>query len=199
MMKALVLVGLLAGVAGAGPTARFGLTYAVTDPATTSVELGPVVSLGERAGPFVGEIEWAYLSFLDPDASAAGVHRFGVTLRADLAQAREYQCWHRFACTRGRALYGELGAAERFGRWQLDAYRVSPVNTPQPEAHIGLGFELDNQLVPYRNGWQLGLRFAIAPGDPSVMAVCRGTCPTSMQRGGLEKAVLLEWMFVVGR
>jgi hypothetical protein len=199
MMKALVVVVVLAGSVEAGPTARFGLTYGVTDPAATSVELGPMVTLGERAGPFVGELEWAYLSFLDPDASRAGVHRLGVTLRTDILQSREYRCWHAFACTRGQAIYAEAGAAERFGHWQVDAFSISPVNTPQPELHIGLGFELDNQLVPYRNGWQLGVRFAFAPADPVVMTTCRGGCPVSEQSGGMQKAVLLEWMFVVGR
>ena len=198
--KALVVVGFLAGVAHAGPTSRFGLTYAVTDPAATSVELGPEVALGERAGGFVGEVEWAYLSFMDPEASRGGVHRLGVTLRADLLESRAYRCWHRFACTHGRSLYVEAGAAERYGHWQVDAFRISPVNSPQPEAHVGLGIELDNQLVPYHNGWQLGVRFAVAPADPTMTTACRGTsCMTTMSGGGTQKAVLLEWMYVVGK
>jgi hypothetical protein len=198
MMKALVVVVVLAGSVEAGPTSRFGLTYGVTDPAATSIELGPMVTLGERAGPFVGELEWAYLSFLDPDASRAGVHRLGVTLRADLLQSRHDRCWAT-ACTRGQAIYAEAGAAERFGRWQVDAFSVSPVNSPQPEVHVALGFELNNQLVPYRNGWQFAVRFAFAPDDPVLMTSCRGGCPVSAQRDGIQKAVLLEWMFVVGR
>jgi hypothetical protein len=199
-LKALVVVGLLAGVAHAGPTSRFGLTYGVVDPAASSVELGPMVSLGERAGGFVGELEWAYLSFIDPEASRGGVHRLGVTLRADLAQWSSYRCWGRWACSHGRAFYAEAGAAERYGHWTVDAFRISPINSPQPEAHIGLGFELDNQLSPYRNGWQLGIRFAIAPSDPTMTTACRGTnCMTTVSGGGTQKAVLLEWMFVVGK
>lgn len=190
---------LSAATAQAGPTARFGLTYAVHDPGATSIELGPMVALGERLGAFVGELEWGYLSFFDPDASPGGVHRVGVTLRADLAQSKEFWCWHRFACTRGQAFYAELGAAERFGRWRVDAYQQTPINTPQPEAHVGIGLELDNRLVPERDGWQLGLRFAIAPADPIVMSTCRGNCPVNVGGGGLEKSVLLEWMFVIGQ
>jgi hypothetical protein len=197
--KALILTMVAAGAAQAGPTSRFGLTYGAHDPGATSVELGPMVALGDRLGPFVGEVEWAYLSFLDPDASPGGVHRLGVTLRADVAQSRQFRCWHRFACTRGQAVYAELGAAERFGRWRIDAYQQTPIKSPQPEAHVGFGVELDNQLAPQRDGWQLGIRFAIAPADPIITSTCRGSCPVSAAGGGLEKAVLLEWMFVVGK
>jgi len=197
--KALLVILGLTGAAHAGPTARFGMTYAVHDPGATSIEFGPMVALGDRLGAFVGELEWGYLSFFDPDASPGGVHRLGVTLRADLVQSREYRCWHRFACTRGRSIYAEAGAAERFGRWRIDAFRQTPVNTPQPEAHVGFGIELDNRIVPERDGWQLGIRFAIAPADPIVMTTCRGSCPVNVGGGGLEKAVLIEWMFLIGQ
>jgi hypothetical protein len=199
VLAASIALVAVSAAAHAGPTARFGLTYAAHDPEATSVELGPMIALGLRSGAFVGEAEWGYLSFLDPDASTAGVHRVGVTLRADLWQSREYVCWHRFACTRGRGLYVEAGAAERFGRWRVDAFGQRPARDPQPEVHVGVGLELDNRLVPDRSGWQLGLRLAFAPGDPVVMTTCRGNCPVDVSRGGIQKAVLLEWMFLIGR
>ena len=201
LSKALVVVALLVGTASAGPTTRFGLTYAAHDPAASSVEVGPMIAFGQRIGGLVGEVEWAYLSFLDPHASPTGVQRLGLTLRADLLAQRGYTCFHRFACSHGRSIYGEIGAAERFGKWYDDAYRQSPQSSPQPELHIGLGLELDNQLVPYHNGWQLGIRFAVAPADQTTMAVCRGTCPgaPASSGGGLEKAVFVEWMFLLGR
>ena len=197
--KVVVAVAVLAGTAMAGPTARFGLTAAGHDPASPTMEIGPMVALGQRIGPIVGEVEWAYLSFLDPNASEGGVHRLGVTLRADLMQWRGVGCHLRYSCTRGRSIYGELGAAERFGRWYTDAFHESPLKTPQPEVHVGVGLELDNQLVPNRNGWQIGLRFALAPADPVVSAVCRGSCPASARSGGTEKAVFVEWMYGIGR
>jgi hypothetical protein len=194
---AALALALVAGTAHTGPTARFGLTWGAKDPQAQSVELGPMVTLGDRIGPFVAEGEWAYLSFLDPDASITGVHRLGLNLRMDLITNRAKHCWS-FACTRGSEIYAEAGAAERYGRWRVDAYSVSPRTTPQPELHVGVGLELNNQVWPNRNGWQLGLRFAVAPSDPPLTAVCRGSCPTTTTSGGTEKALFVEWMFLVG-
>lgn len=194
---AALALALVAGTAQAGPTARFGVIWGVKDPQATSIELGPMFTLGDRFGPFVAEAEWAYLSFMDPDASPAGVNRLGLNLRMDLVTNRAVHCWS-FACTRGSSIYAEAGAAERYGRWRIDAYSESPIHTPQPEAHVGVGLELDNQVWPNRNGWQLGLRFAVAPSDPALSTVCRGSCPTTASNGGTEKALFLEWMFLVG-
>jgi hypothetical protein len=205
----LALVGLLlvGGVAAAGPTARFGLTYGITDEAAPgAVEVGPLVALGERLGPFVGEVDWTYLSFFDPAASATGVNRFGLNLRADVfTSVRRGRC-ARAWCAQSRSLYAELGGAERFGRWQVNATTVAPVNSPQPEGHLGVGLEFDNQLSPHRNGWQVGLRFAVSPALTSMEdASCRsastsGCQPssTSTSSQAVEKALFLEWMFLIG-
>jgi len=201
-LVALVVVGALASPASAGPTARFGLTYGLDDPeaaAATPIELGPMVAIGYRLGPFVAEGEWAYLSFFDPEASPAGVHRLGLTLRADLLRSIGPPCFRWYDCTHGSGIYGEVGAAERFGHWQLDANHESPIDTPQGEVHVGLGFELDNRVHPNRDGWQVGLRLAFSHADSVPMSTCRGTCPVTLNGGGLQEALLLEWMFLIGK
>ncbi|HUJ60843.1 MAG TPA: hypothetical protein VLX92_20210 [Kofleriaceae bacterium] len=205
-MKVVALLGVLAvgGVAHAGPTARFGLTYGVADQAAPDgIELAPLVAVGDRLGPLVGEVEWAYLSFFDPDASPGGVQRLGVTLRADLYQTRNPLCRH-LACTRATTIYGEAGAAARWGHWVVGPSTLSPDRQPQPEAHLGVGLELDNRVHPNRDGWQFGVRFSLAPADPEVTGLaCRAagssTCVASTRSGGLDKAVFLEWMFVIGK
>jgi hypothetical protein len=57
-----------------------------------------------------------------------------------------------------------------------------------------------------RNGFQLGLRFAVAPRGSDPDSACRGsgTCmsPTpgidNGNHGGYDGSVLLEWMFLFG-
>jgi hypothetical protein len=161
-------------------------------------QIGPELSLGQRLGAFTGEIDYAYLSFFDPYASPTGVHRFGVTLRAELlrdpGRARRVLGAH--------SLFVEAGGAERFGRWQLDAQTYYPRHTPVPEAHAGIGVELDNRIWPQRNGWQMALRFAVSPADHPVPLACRGggcdTATMTTATGGLDRSVLLEWMFIFG-
>ncbi|MEO9157349.1 MAG: hypothetical protein ABI591_17170 [Kofleriaceae bacterium] len=203
----LTVVTLGARSAGAGPTMRFGLTGAIDDQgAPGKYEFGPLVGLGLRAGPFVGEVEWAYLSFFDPDTTDGGVHRLGVSLRADVLRSYATHCLFRGGCTRAQSLWVEAGAGERFGQWQLDAAHVAPASSHQPEAHVAVGLELDNQIYPMRNGFQLGLRFAIAPRGSDPDSACRGGCTQTMpvgtietgNHGGYDGSVLLEWMFLFG-
>ena len=122
-----------------------------------------MVAVGLRGGPFVGEVEWAYLSFFEPDTTSDGVQRVGVTLRADVLRRYTTHCMFRYACTRGSSLWVDAGVAERFGQWLLDAHDIAPAQSREPEAHVSLGIELDNQIRPMRNGWQLGVRFAVSP------------------------------------
>lgn len=198
LLAGLVVVG--GGVAQAGPAARFGMTFALTDPGSAGAyEIGPLIGVGERLGPFVGELDYAYLSFFDSSASPGGVHRVDATLRADLM--RTHPASYRYGTS--HAIYGELGAGERFGHWIVDAQHVIPANTPQPEAHIGLGFQLDEARSNGHNGWQLGLRFAISPSDAGAGTACRGTgcAATTMpaaSSGGVDRAVFVEWMFLLG-
>ncbi len=198
----------LGGVANAGGlTARFGLTGAIDDQAAPGkIEGGPAVGLGLRSGPFVVEVEWAYLSFFEPDTVSNGVQRVGVSLRADVLRSYATHCWFRGGCTRATSLWAEVGAGERFGQWQLDAQNIAPANSHEPEAHVAIGIEFDNQIWPMRNGWQLGLRLAVAPRGVGTDATCRttGDCtmtssPTANDKGGYDKAVLVEWMFLFGR
>jgi hypothetical protein len=195
-----VLVLGVAGTASAGPNMRFGLTFAPTDQsAPNEHELGPMVAIGERLGPLTLEADYAYLSFMDTDTTQNGMQRLGVNLRADLFSNTSARCRMMMACTRRNALYVEGGVAERYGQWHLDAQTLSPSNTSHSrEEHIGVGIELDNHLVPYRYGWQFGVRFAVAPHD-DLMETCRGsTCSTGPQTGGQDKAVLIEWAFLIG-
>ncbi len=196
---AAVVVILCATPAAAGPSVRFGLTFAAADQgAPGEHEFGPLVGLGERFGSFLVEADYAYLSMMDPDTSESGIHRLGVTLRGDVWRAGNAVCHRLLACTRGKGVFAEAGAAERFGQWHLDSQRVSPDSDRQTEVHVGLGLELDNQMSPYRMGWQLGLRFAVAGRNPYTLA-CRGTdCPMDPSARTLDKSLLVEWSFLVG-
>ena len=195
----------LSTIAAAGPTMRFGLTGAIDDQgAPGKYEVGPLVALGLRAGPFVGEFEWAYLSFFDPDTTDYGIHRLGLSLRADVMRSYSTHCLFRGGCTLAQSLWVEAGAGERFGQWQLDAAHIAPATSRQPEAHVAIGVEIDNQIHPMRNGFQLGLRFAIAPRGSDLDSACRGSsgCDMSLvdhgNHGGIDSSVLLEWMFLFG-
>ena len=194
---AAIAVVLAGGVASAEPTARFGLTLGF-DHAVGGPQMGPGVAIGERLGPVVGELEYAWLSFFDAAVVGPGIQRVGLTLRADLLH-RSPPC-HHYACTRATTIYAEAGADERYGQWILDATHIAPATSPQPEAHVGLGLELDNRLEPHRDGWQFGVRFQVTPHGAVAGATCRGTdCMTTSAAGsGVDEAVFLEWMFTIG-
>lgn len=204
---AAVIVSALLGcsaiaAAESGPTMRFGLTGAIHNgDAPEKWEAGPALGLGLRSGSFVGELEYAYLSFFDPDTVGGGVQRVGVSLRADVLRSFATRCLFHGGCTRAQSLWVEGGAGERFGQWQLDAAHVTPASDHQPEAHLSLGLELDNQIHPMRNGFQLGLRVAVAPRGTDTASACRGGCTTTSSesnRGGYATSVLVEWMFLFG-
>jgi len=201
MRNVLALALLLTPTAAeAGPAVRFGLTFALVDEgAPGQHELGPFIGLGARLGPALVEADYAYLSFMEPDTGPGGMHRVGVNLRADLYRNTERPCLPRIACTRALGVYAEIGGAMRYGQWHLDAHTISPRTDRQREAHVGIGIELDNTLVPTRHGWQLGLRFAVAPRDDIDFA-CRGTsCDLREPDRAYDRAVLVEWSFLIGR
>ena len=147
-----------------------------------------------RLGRFLGEVDYAYLSFIDPDVSGGQVHRVGANLRFDVDRSFRH-CTH-YACTRASSFYIEGGAAERFGHWFIDDAHVSPATSPTPELHIGLGLEWDNQISPHRNGWQFGLRIALTPKDVEPVAFRSGT--PSSNSGGTNASVFFEWMYLLG-
>jgi hypothetical protein len=202
-LAAVLLVGTSSVAQADGLTARFGMTFSPYADQTVPEsfhEVGPLVAVGDRLGRFVGEVEWAWLSMFDPLASPSGVHRLGVTLRADL--------WHDPSweySTHAKALYVEGGAAERFGQWLVQPTEMVPVTSPQPELHLGAGFEMDNETHPHRNGWQIGLRFAVAHGDQLEEVACRTAsntgCPTGNRlavTSGTERSFFIEWMYLIG-
>jgi len=202
MKLAVLLVGLSSVAHADGVTARFGMTaspYADESVPSDFHEVGPMIAVGDRLGPFVGEVEWAFLSMFDPLASTSGVHRLGLTLRADV--------WHDPSwneSTHAKAFYVEGGAGERIGQWLVRPTEMVPTTSPQPEAHIGVGFEMDNETHPHRNGWQLGLRFAVSHGDRLDEVACRsttGTCAGGVRlatTSATERAFFVEWMYVIG-
>jgi hypothetical protein len=192
-----------------GPTARFGLTGAAWDQsAPGKVVGGPELAVGVRGGRFVAELEWAYLSFFDADTTGGGVQRLGVSLRADILRSYATHCI-REACTHATTLWADVGAGERFGQWLVDAHTISPAGDREPELHATLGIELDNQAWPMRNGWQLGVRFAVSPRGVGSGTACRtadgcvmaaaGSQTTAADKGGYDDSILLEWMFLFGR
>jgi len=196
MFRATALsVILLSGVAYAAPSVRFGVTSAVHDPdASGHFELGPMVGLGARFGRFLGEVDYAYLSFIDPDTQGGEVQRLGANLRFDVDRTM-LQCT-RYACTRATSFYVEAGAAERYGHWFIDDAHVAPLTSPTPEVHLGLGLEWDNQITPHRNGWQFGLRLALTPNDAEPVALRSGS--SSPSTSGTNASVFVEWMYLLG-
>ncbi|HLL24516.1 MAG TPA: hypothetical protein VK427_20435 [Kofleriaceae bacterium] len=204
MRRLLVLLSVLAAApAAADPSVRFGLTGALADQgAPAQTPFGPMVALGARIGPVVGEVDYAYLSFVDPETVDGGMHRLGFNLRAELYRDANRPCVFGLACTRAFTLFAELGAGMRYGQWALDSVRRSPATGDrQREAHVGFGFSVDNQLQPTRLGWQFGLRLAAAPRD-DLMLACRGaTCASDGidRSGDIDYSVLFEWTFLIGR
>ena len=187
----------------ADPSIRFGLTGALADQgAPSQTPFGPTIALGARLGPIVGEVDYAYLSFVDPETVDGGMHRLGFNLRGDLYRDTNRPCFAGLACTKGLTLYAELGAGMRYGQWALDSMRRSPsASDRQREAHLGFGIALDNQIKPTRLGWQLGFRVAAAPRD-DLMLACRGATCTSdgIDRSGeIDYSFLFEWTFLIGR
>ena len=197
----ILTIGGLAGIAEAGPTTRFGLTYGVAEPTLPGAhELGPTLAVGYRLGPIVAEVDYAYLSFLDDNTGDHGVQRLGLTGRLDLWRDTNRPCIPHLACTRAMSVYGEGGVAERFGHWQLDATTIAPVSGRQHEAHLGFGLEIDNRITPYRYGWQIGFRVVAAPRDPQDF-LCRSAsgCGGMMTSTSYDRSVLVDVSWIVGQ
>lgn len=170
-------------VVHAQPVLRFGLTSGADANAPEASEAGPMVAVGAGAGRFVGEVNYTYLSFFDPSTS---IHRAGVALRADLATWGSDRYW--------KAIYGELGAAKRWGEWRVNE-ALNATATQQNEVHAAIGYQLDRK-------WQLALRLGASRAHPMLGTACRGVaCPIVMAptSAGLAGSVMLEWMFVLGR
>lgn len=202
-MRSILILVAISSTAYAGGALRFGVTAGLKDPdATGHFELGPMIGVGERLGPFLGELDYSYLSFIDPDTTGGEVQRVGANLRFDVD--RSYGRCLFYACTRATSFYVEAGAAERFGHWFVNDTHFTPVRSPNPEAHVGLGLEFDNEIKPHRNGWEFGLRFAMTPKDSLLDSACRGSsCTASMttsteSTGGTNFSVFVEWMYLLG-
>jgi hypothetical protein len=182
-MVATSLVGLV-GLADASPVVRFGMTTGANRNTPEAAEVGPMFAAGARAGRFTGELNYSYLSFLDPDTS---IHRAGVALRADLSIWGTMRHW--------KTLFGELGVAKRWGAWRLGS-DVHASTTTQNEMHVSIGLQLDDK-------WQFALRVGAARLDPNLMPgiACRGVaCAATMlpDSTGLAGSVMLEWLFMLG-
>jgi hypothetical protein len=194
--------------AQAGPTMRFGLTFAAEDQSSDGEHsFGPILAAGYKAGPLTAEIEWAYLSYMSlGDPGPQGMQRLGLTLRGDIWRTDNGRCLFKSGCTRSRAMYLEAGAAERFGEWGVGGNNTELQTTSyrQREFHAGVGFEMDNHTHPTRWGWQVGLRFAVAPTvtDEMLGTSCRSTgdtgCPTADKKG-TDASVMLEWAFLFAK
>lgn len=182
---------LSAGTAHADPTVRFGLTFGVDRNMPEAHEYGPLIAIGAHSGRFAAEAHYTYLSFMDPDTT---IHRAGVALRSDL--------WRRNRPRIGapgyihsRAVFGELGAAKRFGSWRATELAPSET-TSQDEVSAALGLELSDN----RGAWLGALRFSMARRDPQLGAVCRGMCMSLPgDDGGLAESVMFEFTFLLNR
>jgi hypothetical protein len=204
-MRGLLVIPLVvafASPAASDPNVRFGLTGALADQgAPSQYPFGPMIAVGARIGPILGEVDYAYLSMIDPE-TVDGMHRLGFNLRGDIYRDDTRPCLRSIACTKAFTVFAELGAGMRYGQWALDSVQRSPSGSDrQREAHIGAGVAFDNQLHPRRLGWQLGFRLTAAPRS-DLMLACRGeSCaPGELDRsGGMDLSFLFEWTYLIGR
>jgi hypothetical protein len=189
MSRLLVVGGLLVlcvASAKADPLVRFGMTFGIDRNVPEAHEFGPMIALGGNLGRFSGEANYSYLSFFDDDTR---IHRAGVALRMDIV--RSFDLHHG-----SKALYGELGAAQRMGHWRVNDV-VDPAYKTQPELQVAAGYELSGN----GGAWQLALRFGFSKRDPMLGVACRGiTCPVAMPAStGVAESVMLEWTWLLFR
>ena len=198
MLKRAILVLLASATsASADPTLRFGLTFGVDDNIPEAKQYGPMLAVGLSESRFGAELQYSYLSFMDPSTE---VHRVGVALRGDIMRRHVRRLCpmpSRFACTESRALYGEVGAAHRFGHWRATDLATRDT-TSQREVSAALGIELG---LPTRGAWQLGLRLSAARRDPELMFSCRGcsVMPMTTESSPVALGLMLEWAWLFGR
>lgn len=187
-----IVVALSSAPVSAEPMARFGLTFGVDHNAPEAHEAGPMLGVGASTGPFTGEVNYTYLSWFGYGQT---IHRLGVLLRSDLyrqgTRTRRLGSW---------ALFGEVGAARKWGFWRIDDV-IGDYTSRQNELHVGFGFELLDRAN--RAAWQVGLRFGVARRDPVLAMACRGsgTCSDSMMpdSSGLAETIMLEWTWLLNR
>lgn len=175
-----------------GGMMRFGLTYGVDRNAPEAREVGPMIALGARAGRFGAEVNYTYLSFVDPDDR---VHRAGVALRFDLIEYT--RLGGGLALDHRGAVYAELGAAIRFGEWRPNP-TINRTTSRQDELQLAIGHELEDR-------WHIALRFGVARQDPLLGASCRTTggsmCTDIVMdpnAGDVAESVMLESTFALG-
>lgn len=190
MTRALVLgvvMVLCSARADADPLVRFGMTFGLNGNIPEAQEFGPLVGVGASSGRFSAEANYAYLSFFDDDTR---IHRVGVALRMDFSRSYSLS-------GQSRAIYGEVGAAERTGYWRVGEY-VDPQHKSIGELQLGVGYELADSTA----AWQLALRLGLARRDPELDAVCRGTScmvPEGMSTSSVAESVMVEWTWILGR
>lgn len=184
--------GLHEGRERPGPMLRFGLTYGVDRNAPEAREVGPMFALGTRAGRIGAEVNYTYLSFMDPDSA---MHRAGVALRFDLFV--HTRPGRNLGPARYGAVYGEVGAAIRFGEWRANPL-IERTTSRQDELQFAIGHELEDR-------WHLALRFGISRQDPLLGATCRtstgGGCMSvaaDPNAGDVAESLMLESTFAIG-
>lgn len=194
---AVLILCATATTASADPTLRFGVTFGVDDNIPEAKQYGPLIAVGVTDHGFGAELTYSYLSFMDPSTQ---VHRVGVALRGDLMRrfvTRSCPMPSRYSCRESRAVYAELGAGQRFGRWRATDYATQDT-TSQREVTAALGIELG---LPTRGAWQLGLRLSAARRDPELMFSCRGCTvqPMTSEASPVALGLMLEWAWLFGR
>lgn len=202
LKRAALLLLVMASTAIADPTLRFGLTFGIDRNIPEAKQYGPLVAAGLHDQRFGAEVHYAYLSFMDPSTQ---IHRVGVALRGDIFReyvTRSCPMPSRNSCREARALFGELGAAKRFGRWRATDLATHDT-TAQSEVSAALGYELG---LPTRGAFQLSLRLSVARRDPELITAiaCRGctTQPSTMVTEvsqPLAAGLMLEWAWLFGR
>jgi hypothetical protein len=180
-----IAVVVLSGLAHADPVLRFGMTSGADRNTPEGAQIGPQFGVGARAGQFVGEVNYSYLSFFDPYST---IHRAGVALRMEVARwiANPNNGY-------SKAIYLEAGAGKRWGWWLVNSM-TGAYATEQYEAHVGFGYELSRS-------WALGVRLGGSRRNPELGTTCRGIGCSVMPGtpGGVAQSVMIEWMFLIGR
>ncbi len=185
-MRSLLIVGLLAGTAAAGPVLRGGVVGGYDTSAPGNREDGLALGAGYRYGPLTVELDYQYLEYNGADGVGGGASQLGVLLQGRMWSAT---CRPGVTCPH---LDLDLGAGRRSVRWEPGREAQVPVYAPPTEVD-GRVLEIGPSMTM---GWHYSLHYVVFQPDPGPTFACRGAC--TMQSNASDRGVLLEISYTIG-
>ena len=188
-MRSLLIVGLLAGSATAGPVLRGGVVGGYDTSAPGQREDGLSLGAGYRFAPLTVELDYAYLDYDTTDGIGGGASQLGMLLQAQLVSPR---CRPREVCPHFDL---DLGVGWRWLTWQPGLDSGTPSFAPAIE-HQGRMVELG---ISGNFGWHYALHYVVFDpvSEMGPPVICRGQCPMHVS-GGSDHGVLFEISYVIG-